>query len=35
MEFKALKNIESSFHQIRLFGLIFLVCCTMLTLLAL
>ncbi len=34
MEFKALKNIESSFHQIRLFGLIFLVCCTLLTLLA-
>ena len=33
MEFKALKNIESSFRQIRLFGMIFLGCCTLLTLL--
>ena len=33
MEFKALKNIESSFRQIRLFAMIFLGCCTLLTLL--
>lgn len=28
MEFKSLKNIESSFKQIRLFGIVFLVVCT-------
>ena len=28
MEFKSLKNIESSFRQIRLFGIIFLCLCT-------
>ena len=28
MEFKSLKNIESSFRQIRLFGMIFLCLCT-------
>lgn len=28
MEFKSLKNIESSFRQIRLFGIIFLAMCT-------
>ena len=27
MEFKALKNIESSFRQIRLYAIIFLGCC--------
>ena len=27
MEFKSLKNIESSFRQIRLFGIVFLVVC--------
>ena len=31
MEFKALENIETSFRQIRLFSLIFLVCCTLVT----
>jgi conjugative transposon TraK protein len=31
MEFKSLKNIETSFRQIRLFGIIFLACCTLLT----
>lgn len=34
MEFKSLKNIESSFRQIRLFCLVFLVCCTLLTVLS-
>lgn len=28
MEFKSLKNIESSFRQIRFFGIVFLVACT-------
>lgn len=32
MEFKSLKNIESSFRQIRFFGIVFLICCTVLTL---
>ena len=27
MEFKSLKNIETSFKQIRLFGIVFLVVC--------
>lgn len=27
MEFKSLKNIESSFRQIRIFGVVFLVMC--------
>ena len=31
MEFKSLKNIESSFRQLRLFGMIFLVACTVVT----
>lgn len=31
MEFKALKNIESSFRQIRLYAMIFLGCCLLLT----
>jgi conjugative transposon TraK protein len=31
MEFKSLKNIESSFRQIRLFSLVFLASCTLLT----
>lgn len=31
MEFKSLKNIESSFKQIRLFGIVFLVMCTLIT----
>ena len=31
MEFKALKNIESSFRQIRLYAIIFLGCCMLLT----
>jgi conjugative transposon TraK protein len=31
MEFKSLKNIESSFHQIRLFCLVFVACCTLVT----
>jgi len=31
MEFKSLKNIESSFRQIRLFGIVFLVVCTAIT----
>lgn len=33
MEFKSLQNIESSFRQIRFFGIVFLICCTVLTLL--
>lgn len=33
MEFKALKNIESSFRQIRLYAMIFLGCCLLLTVL--
>ena len=33
MEFKALKNIESSFRQIRLYAIIFLGCCMLLTVL--
>ncbi len=28
MEFKSLKNIETSFKQIRLFGIVFVVMCT-------
>lgn len=31
MEFKSLKNIESSFRQIRLFSLVFLASCTLLS----
>ncbi len=31
MEFKSLRNIESSFRQIRLFTLIFLAVCMILT----
>jgi conjugative transposon TraK protein len=31
MEFKSLKNIETSFRQIRLFGIVFLVVCTAIT----
>lgn len=31
MEFKSLKNIETSFRQIRLFALVFLICCTVLS----
>ena len=31
MEFKSLKNIESSFRQIRLFGIVFLALCTVIT----
>lgn len=34
MEFKCLKNIETSFRQLRLFGMIFLGLCTVLTLYA-
>lgn len=29
MEFKSLKNIESSFRQIRLFGMVFLALCAL------
>lgn len=35
MEFKSLKNIESSFKQIRLFGIVFLCACTVLVAFAL
>lgn len=28
MEFKSLKNIETSFRQLRLFGMVFLGACT-------
>ena len=35
MEFKALKNIESSFRHIRLFSMVFLVCCALVTAFAL
>lgn len=31
MEFKSLKNIETSFKQIRLFGIVFLVLCAGIT----
>ena len=31
MEFKSLKNIETSFRQIRLFGIVFVVMCTLVT----
>ncbi len=34
MEFKSLKNIESSFRQIRLFGIIFLALCALVTIFA-
>lgn len=34
MEFKCLKNIETSFRQLRLFGMIFLGLCTVLTIYA-
>lgn len=33
MEFKSLKNIETSFRQIRFFGIIFMACCGLLTVL--
>lgn len=32
MEFKSLKNIETSFRQIRLFGIVFLCLCTLVSL---
>ena len=35
MEFKALKNIESSFRQVRLFSMVFLGCCALVTIFAL
>ena len=31
MEFKSLRNIESSFRQIRLFGIVFLSLCAVIT----
>ena len=31
MEFNSLKNIETSFKQIRLFGIVFVVMCTLIT----
>ncbi len=31
MEFKSLKNIESSFKQIRMFGIVFLALCALVT----
>ena len=31
MEFKSLKNIETSFRQIRLFGIVFVVMCTLIS----
>ena len=31
MEFKSLRNIESSFRQIRLFGIVFLSLCAVVT----
>ena len=34
MEFKALKNIETSFRQIRLFAVIYLLLCTAITIFA-
>ena len=34
MEFKSLRNIESSFRQIRLFGIVFLSLCAVVTVLA-
>lgn len=34
MEFKSLKNIESSFKQLRLFGMIFLCACAVMTIYA-
>ena len=30
MEFKSLKNIETSFRQLRLFGIVYLCACTLL-----
>lgn len=33
MEFKSLKNIETSFRQIRFFGIVFMACCGLLTVL--
>ena len=30
MQFKSLKNIESSFRQLRLFGIVYLCACTLL-----
>lgn len=30
MEFKSLKNIETSFRQLRLFGIVYLCVCTLL-----
>ncbi len=32
MEFKSLKNLESSFRQLRLFGIVFLFACTLVVL---
>ena len=34
MEFKSLRNIESSFRQIRLFGIVFLSLCAVVTVLS-
>lgn len=34
MEFKSLKNIEMSFRQLRLFGMVFLGACTLITVFA-
>ena len=34
MEFKSLKNIETSFRQLRLFGMVFLGVCTLITVFA-
>lgn len=34
MEFKSLKNIETSFRQIRLFGMVFLGVCALVTVFA-
>lgn len=34
MEFKSLKNIETSFRQLRLFGMVFLAVCALVTVFA-
>ena len=34
MEFKSLKNIETSFRQLRLFGMVFLRVCALVTVFA-
>ena len=34
MEFKSLKNIETSFRQLRLFGMVFLEVCALVTVFA-